>query len=208
MEEKQKKLLSFKDFIMEDVEYEFLAELFPKQEITLVYGTYGSGKSYSTIKALNKGGIKPFYINLDHTAGLSNLNYYNLNEKILDVISQIKEFDENSVVILDTYTVFDILMASRFGKQLEPAAIYNILDTIRKSYNGTLIVIGHSADLATRDSLFKDNPILARNAAEVLFVEKTEYKATAKKEARTEYVLHVNKGRGNGGARQIENWMR
>lgn len=204
----QTKLLSFKEFLMEDIEYEFLAEYFPKQEITLVHGTYGSGKSYSTIKAFNKVGIKPYYINLDYTAGLSGLDYHNLSENILDVIHQVKEFNEDSVVILDTYTVLDMILTGKFGKQLEQAAVVTYLDKLRKSFNGTLVVIGHTADFVGKDGIFRDNAILARNAAEVLWVEKVEYKATTKKEAHTQYTLHVNKGRGNGGSRLVQSWMR
>lgn len=193
---------------MDDIEYEFLAEFFPKQEITLVHGTYGSGKSYSTIKAFNKAGIKPYYVNLDYTAGLSDLDYYNLGENILDVIPQIKEFNEDSVIIIDTYTVLDMILTGKFGKQVDPTAVCTYLDKLRKSFNGTLVVIGHTADFVGKDGIFRDNPILARNAAEVLWVEKAEYKATAKKEAHTQYTLHINKGRGNGGSRLLPNWMR
>lgn len=166
---------------MDDIEYEFLADYFPKQEITLVHGTYGSGKSYTTIKALNEAGIKPYYINLDNTSGLTNLDYFNLNEKLLDVIDQIKEFGEDTIIIIDTYTVLEMVLAGKLGTELTPAAVYTFLDNFR---------------------------ILARNAAEVLWIEKSEYKATTKTPACVKYTLHVNKGRGTGGAKLVPNWMR
>ena len=193
---------------MKDIEYEFLADYFPKQEITLVHGTYGSGKSYSTIKCLNSAGIKPVYINLDRTAGLSDLDYYNIDGKILGVMDQIKDFDENTILIIDTYTMFNISVIENTGAEPTHIVAYKILEKIRESFNGTLIVIGHTSDIVTKDGLFKDNPILARNAAEVLWLEKAEYKATSKYAARIEYNLHINKGRGNGGARIVPKWMR
>ena len=64
-----------KDCIVDTVEYDFISDIFPKNKVTLIHGVYGSGKSYSTIKCLNESGIKPLYVNLDATAGLSGVKH-------------------------------------------------------------------------------------------------------------------------------------
>jgi archaellum biogenesis ATPase FlaH len=185
--------------------YQRIAGLFPQHEITLLYGSYGTGKSYSTIKALNEAKIKPLYINLDHTAGLEGLSFENLSEGLLEHYKDITSITSEDVVIIDTYTQF----VNTFAPSHSPRDIYNLIKDIQQSFNQcTLIVIGHSEDLATRNDLFKDNPMLIRNAAEALLLEKILYRATKTRSDYIEYKLRVLKGRGYKGPRIIQNWMR
>lgn len=187
---------------MNVVEYEFIAELYPKGQLTVLHGTYGSGKSYSVIKSLNKAGITPIYVNLDNTAGLSELNFYNVHAKFLYEIGDVTDVTKDSVLIIDTYTRVSELFDSKYTDIDIANALEELTDYC------TVIVIGHTADFVGKDGIFRDNPVLVRNSAETLWLSKTELKRTSTLPDRVEYSLHVNKGRGNGGPKVITNWMR
>jgi len=186
---------------MKDIKYDFIAEIYPKNRLTLLHGTYGSGKSFSVIKSLNRAKIEPLYVNLDETAGLDNLKFTNLNHSFLTALinNEIEDIGIDNIIIIDTYT----RLQEQYTDEKE---IAKILESLTRY--GTIIVIGHTADFVGKDGIFRDNPILARNSAETLWLEKTEYKATRTRESYIDFNLHINKGRGNGGSRLIKNWMR
>ena len=187
------------EFIMETIEYKFTAELYPKDRVTLLHGMYGSGKSYSVIKSLNMVGIKPLYVNLDATGGLSSLDFYNLSYDFLTNHKKIKDIPSNPVLVIDTFT----RMSEYYN---DDSKLVKAIEALSPKF--TVIVIGHTADFVGKDGIFRDSPLLARNSSETLWLEKVEYKKTKDKPQRTEYSLHINKGRGNGGSRIIQNWMR
>lgn len=184
----------------------YLAEVFPEKALTLLHGQQGSGKSFSCIKALNEDGIKPVYIAVEDTAGLIDLDkFYTSEELLIKMINREHINDlKNKVVIIDTYTRTQHLLESDYSKQ----GIVDLFEALIKFYDITLIVIGHTRAFVGKDGIFDDNIYLARNSTEELFLEKTSYKKTKTEPARIEYNLHIVKGRGNGGAKVVPNWMR
>jgi hypothetical protein len=187
------------------IKVEYIAELYPKNGITLFHGTYGSGKSYSVLKSLNDSGIKPIYIALEISDGLQEFDIDAYSELALTPLVN-GEFDDqvrDRVIVFDTYT-----RIMNMYQKIEDDDIYKLFEKLKNRTNSTLIIIGHTSEFVGKQDLFKDNVVLARNADEVLYLEKTVYKATKVIPAHIEYNLHVQKGRGNGGSRIIENWMR
>ncbi len=203
--------MNFKDFmIKEPVAPELIGGIIPKNRFTLLHGPQGSGKTYSVIKMLNAEGIIPLYIDFDHSDGIDKLQFYRLSKNLLNfLLSPNEETDfaelKGEVVILDTYTrIHEELKHSG----LTDAEILTAFEYLVETYDITLIVIGHTRLFVGKDGIFQDNTFLTRGASEELFLEKTEYKKTKNAEAYIEYALHVQKGRGTGGARIIQNWMR
>ena len=58
-------MLNINDYVIPHIEYEFIAGLYPKDNITLLHGVQGSGKTSSTILSLNEIGIKPALVTKD-----------------------------------------------------------------------------------------------------------------------------------------------
>ncbi len=185
----------------------FTAQVFPTNCLTLLHGPQGSGKSYTAINELNKEGIKPVYIAVEDSFGLSGLDKHYVDESILNHMMKGEDIDglDGQVVIIDTYTRLQFTLIK---EGYDHNQILTMLERIRCTYNITLIIIGHTRNFVGKDGIFDDNPVLARGVAEELFIEKSSYKATKTQEARVEYNLHVIKGRGNGGSRIIPHWGR
>ena len=184
---------------MDAIEYEFIADIFPLRSVTLFHGIYGSGKSYSVIKSLNEANIKPLYVNLDNTGGLSELECYNLPYEFMGYHDDVLDLPDNPVLVIDTLTRL-------LHSEVSHEKLVEMLESLTPKF--TVIVIGHTADFVGKDGVFRDLPLLARNSAETLWLEKAVYKSTKAKDSHIEYNLHINKGRGNGGSRIIKNWMR
>jgi hypothetical protein len=181
--------------------------IIPLTKMTLFHGAQGSGKTYSLIAMLNNEGVIPYYIDLDHTTGIDKLFIYRLQKELLLSMLAGEEIQglKGKVVIIDTYTrIHEELEAQGLTMQ----QISDNLEALVTKYEITLIVIGHTRLFASKDGIFSDNPILARNSAEELFLEKVVYKKTKSNPAHIEYTLHICKGRGNGGAKIIPMWMR
>ena len=231
MENQLPQTFSLKDLEVAIEEYEFIGDIFPKGEVSIIHGDAGSGKSYSVMKFLNLHGIEPIHVNLDYTPGLEEFKKINVDSNFLNKILRkpnfnteeekenfYKEIENQKVIIIDTYTVFiswftellyEIKKDNKKYKEEEIQRLaYNFFKNLSKICNVTVIVIGHTADFVGKPNIFRDNPFLIRNSAEALWLEKVEYKETKSRPAFIEYNLHINKGRGNGGARIIKNWMR
>ncbi len=195
--------MKLSDFtILDPVAPEFIGELVPKNRLTVLHGLQGSGKTYSLIKMLNNEAIIPIYIDLDHTDGISRLDYVRVSAKLIHTVL-LKGLDmselENRVIIIDTYSrLHEILSKSKTNEE-----ILRWLEALVNKYKITLIVVGHTKNFIGKDGVFTDNESLVRGCSEELFLEKAKYKKTTKEKAKIVYTLHVNKGRGNGGARQI-----
>ena len=200
-------MIDFEDFITnEKVNVNYIADVFPEKELTLLHGRQGSGKSYSCIKALNECGIKPLYIAVEESSGLDDLDKFYLSPKILNKMMKFEKININDkVIIIDTYSRLHQGLMKKFELEED---IPKLLEKMIELYDITIIVIGHTSPFVGKDGIFRDNISLARFAAEELFLEKTEYKATKSRDAYIEYNLHVNKGRGLGGARIIQDWLR
>ncbi len=185
---------------MENKTYTRVADLYPLNELTLLHGLAGSGKSYSCIKSLNEHQVVPIHINLDETAGLDELKTINVGYDFLKNINKITDL-KDEVIIIDTYT----RLVQNLGK-LKETKISEYLESLTKF--GTIIVIGHTSDFVGRADIFRDNRTLVNNSAEVMWLENTKYKATKIQSAYIDYNLHIIKGRGYSGSKIIENWMR
>jgi hypothetical protein len=186
---------------------DLIGGVIPTNKMTLFHGAQGSGKTYSLIAMLNSEGVIPYYIDLDHTTGIDKLFLYRLNKGLLLSMLAGEEIEglANKVIIVDSYTrIMEELEIKGYTDQ----QIADKFETLVTKYKITLVIIGHTRLFASKDGIFSDNPILARNSAEELFLEKVQYKKTKTKPAHIEYILHVYKGRGNGGARVIPMWMR
>ncbi len=207
MEYISKPQIKFEDFIIdENLDIDMIADVFPKNKLTLLHGQQGSGKSYSCIKALNDAKIKPLYVAIEETDGLQELDKDYLSYTFINAMYRFEKINlKDRVVIFDTYSRLHLALMNVFKDEQK---IPELFEKMIEFYNITLIVIGHTSAFVGKDGIFRDNLSLARFAAEELFLEKTEYKATKARDAYIDYNLHVNKGRGTGGARIIKEWMR
>lgn len=199
------------EYLVEIEPIERIAGVIPVHKLTLIHGIQGSGKSYSLLKALNSVNITPIHINLDYSTGLDELDSYNVSERFLEEFLT-QKFDKDSFkdsyVIIDTYTRLDGWIKAKTPKATNQE-IFELIEGCQKFYTDiTVIVVGHTMPFVSRDGIFTDNPVLVRGVEEELFLEKTQYKATAKYKARSAYTLHIQKGRGYEGERSIPDWMR
>lgn len=181
---------------------ECVGKVFPKGKVSLLYGIIGSGKSYTTLKALTEDGIKPFYVNLDHTDGLEE---FDMVEVGYDVITALfsglaDDFIKDGVVVIDTYTR---LKEHPIFNSLSDEDIVAILEELCIKANTTLIIIGHAGDYVGAKDIFDDNPILARSAHECILLDK-KYKAGKGKDIKGFHIeCRLLKGRGIGGPREV-----
>jgi len=209
---KLSKELFIQEYIVKIEPMERIGEVFSKNKLNLIHGVQGSGKSFSTIKCLNADGITPIHINLDDSTGLEELSTYNVRDSfMIDFLGcKLEKSDmKGFVVIIDTYTRFEAEIFAR-GIITEHIGLFNLIESTIDFYDNevTVIMIGHTAPFVGRDGIFNDNTFLDRGCAEELWLEKSTFKATKASPARTEYNLHVQKGRGFSGDRIINNWMR
>ena len=190
---------------------ERLGRVFPKGEMTLVFGLPGSGKTVSTLRELNKDGIKPIFFNLDHSVVDEDIETEMFDEKVLQYLfTEDIEDIRGSVVVIDTYTrlepILQDLYYNQTGKKPSDLAIFKMLDYIRTKYDLTLIIIGHSVDYVGKDGIFKDNEIIIRNCFEYIYVDRKESSSTKKGKddkkvttITTTRYAKVGKGRGYSG---------
>ena len=180
--------------------------LFPKNKITLLTGLPGTGKSYSTIKFLNKNNIVPIYFNLDHSE-IGNLesDMFDNNDLVELMNSENKYTDlENKVIVIDTYSRLESLTEKRDRE------LVDLLESLVETYNFTLIILAHPEDYVGRDSIFKDNTTLVRNCYEHIHLEAKITSSTKNKETTITvmHIMYVKKGRSYIGDRTVIDWMR
>jgi hypothetical protein len=197
---------------------EFIANVFVKNGINLLYGPSGVGKTISTMKAINRDNIKPILIDFDNNLDPS---IFDIEADVVDgskfmdrLITEIVELDRddsidktdflkipnNRVFIIDTYKMFEYWFL-RFKEQTGK----DFFKWMKKeSKNSTFIIIGHSKDLATR----RDIP----DAPEE-FVNHCDSKmmlSLAKEDKKSDPVptLHIMKLRAYEGPSMLFNWQR
>ena len=200
--------MKLEDYIIPDpIAPELIGGILPKNRLTLMHGAQGSGKTYSLIKMLNTEGISPVYLDFDHTDGISNLNYTRINSTFFNKMLSKEECVDlkGKVVVLDTYSR---VHADLLTKGLTEKGIFNVFEELITFYDITFVVIGHTRAFVGKDGIFQDNMHLVRGCSEELFLEKTVYKKNKAGDPRVTFTLHVCKGRGSGGAKPIDNWMR
>lgn len=191
--------------------YTYLGNLIPKNKLTLLAGLAGTGKTYSLIKFFNLLNICPLYVNLDYTS-IGELSANQYDETLLHHLLIAKDLSgiENSILIIDTYQRFQDYLQSALrlvGDSLRQYAS-DVLEQAAEHYQCTIIVIGRPEYYVGKDGIFKDNPILVRNAAEYLHLDSVLPRGKSGTTTDIEYKLTVKKGRANGGTRIIDNWMR
>jgi len=188
--------------------YTFIGGIIPKNEVTLIVGLPGTGKTYTTIKFLNSEDIIPIVANLDYSP-IDGLLANQYGEEL--VIAALKENNisglKDKVVIFDTYQrLSEILEIDETRKSKETLA--KALEDLAHSHQCTVIIICHPEDYVGKDGVFKDNKYLARNCAEYIYMDSIIPRG---KSGETKDITHktiVKKGRGSGGERVITNWMR
>lgn len=194
---------------MKAIPYKRIGNIIPEGNVTLAVGLPSTGKSFSTLKFLNENGIEPFVFNMDSDPTLANtFKYIGMTDEksVLRAFinDEIEDLD-NQVIVIDTYTrLVDALGIS--NTEPEQKQISDQLESLCKKHNYTIIVIGHTEDYASKSNIFKDNQVIARNCAEYLNFDKNM--GTGKNSQNISYRLVISKGRGIGGTKVIENWMR
>lgn len=177
-----------------------LGKVFKKDGINLIYGESGSGKTVSTIKALNEDGIIPILLDFDN-----NLNPDKLGIKYIhiDGLKAMSALTENaataisdSVIIIDTWQLF---VTNGYG----------IADAKKlQQHNNTIIIIAHNKDIATKTDIPDMDPKIVNHLDSKLYLE-YDKGSTTKTNPRPEgYNLVVKKLRGYQGSRTIQSWMR
>ncbi len=194
---------------------ERISKIFPKGKVSLILGLPGSGKSTSTIKALTEDDIEPVYFNLDETEVGDNIQLKNMfgEEQLVDFMFGNYEDIRNQVVVIDTYIRVEHHMLGRKlkdGTEITKDILVEMFETLSKKYNLTLIILAHPQDYASREGIFIDNPLLARNCYEMMYLEHSYTKGTGKDRGKIfeNFILYIKKGRGYTGEMVIHNWMR
>ena len=190
---------SFKQYIR-------IGNIIPLNTLTLLTGLPATGKSYTLLKFLNSQDIKPLYFNLDEDPALLEFK----SDMSADITLLYKvlagEFSdvEGRVIVIDTYQRLQELFKTPATKEGQEAITAKLQEAI-KEIGCTIIVIGHPADYVGKSSIFTDNPSLVRNCHEHIHIDKI---LSTKKDSVPSYRTFINKGRGAGGTRIIEAWMR
>ena len=189
------------------LQYSRIGNIIPKNAVTLVIGLAGEGKTYTIIKFLNSHEIKPIVINLDESPIPKELEAISLPGSCVKNLLEEKYTDlKDKVIIIDTYQ----LMIDELGvedSEKTQKAISRKLNKIAKTNNTTIIIIGHSEDFASKEGIFAANKFLVRDCAEELIMTSKTTNRLSSKNITTFFTL-IKKGRGIGGTRIIDNWMR
>lgn len=188
--------------------YTFIGGIIPKNEVTLIVGLPGTGKTFTTIKFLNSEKIVPILANLDYSP-IDGLLADQYGEELVkaclgeDTIEGI----EDRVIIFDTYQrVSETLDIEDSRKAKESLA--KKLENLAHKHKCTVIVVCHPEDYVGKDGVFKDNKYLARNCAEYIYFDSIIPRGKTGDTADIVHKTIIKKGRGSGGERIITNWMR
>lgn len=190
--------------IMQIASYFRIGNIIPKNEVTAVVGLPSVGKTHTIIKFLNQEGITPIVINLDESPHDSSLNVISLPGKQVHNLDKFTDL-EDKVIIIDTYQ----LMMDEFGfdnTEAEQKKISRFLIKIAHEKQVTIIVLAHTEDFASKEGIFTANPFLIRDCAEQLIMQSKQ--TTKIKDNEVSYCTTLKKGRGIGGTKILENWMR
>lgn len=182
--------------------------IIPKNQLTLLTGLPGSGKSYTLIKFLNSEKITPIYFNLDYDSTIPNeLKIFHADPSWIKELlkKEIKDL-KDQVVVIDPY-INMMLDVFKSGNTLENQNIVvKLLIELCHEESCTIVVVGHSEDFVGKDGIFRDNTLLIRKAYEHIHVEVIMPRGKTVKDIL--YRTFIKKGRGIGGVKMIENWMR
>jgi len=170
-----------------------LGKVFRKDDINLLFGESGVGKTISSIKALNKEGITPILLDFDYNDSQesNNCEYIHIDgyQFIEDKKSNIPS---NEVIVVDTWQTF-----------LDAGGDIKILNSIRDN-NNTVILIAHNKAIATKQDIPDIDAKYANHFGSKLWLERIY----SKKENKVHSILHVKKCRGYKGSPVINDWQR
>jgi len=185
-----------------------IGNIIPLKELTLLTGLAGTGKSYSLIKFLNQHNITPLYFNLDEDATIKQeLNVFQGDPNWIKDILDLTVVDlKDEVVVIDTYQQLTSLLSSEGNTLKYQEWLTAALTKVARTCECAVIVIGHPEDYVGKDSIFKDNPSMVRNAYEHLHLDSILPRGKTKSDI--VYRMFIKKGRGIGGTTMIDNWMR
>jgi hypothetical protein len=198
-----------------------IAEVIPESKLTLVLGLPGSGKTTSVLKALVGQGIKPIWFNYDESDTPldteKDIHMFN-GEYALDLVLGNIEDLKDEVILIDTYERFweqfihwnlSKDRKDRYTTDELKHLLVNLLET-RCKEGLTVLVLAHPEEYVGRDGIFKDNPVLARRAYEIISFETRL--STSVKELRagngTSHFMYLKKARAFTGNTTYMNWMR
>ncbi len=183
-------ITTYKDIVM-------LGKVFKKGGINLIYGESGSGKTVSTIKALNEDGILPILLDYDgNDSPTANECEYTHVDGIKYLKADTSTIPTGEVIIVDTW---QMLLTNGGG--------IKTIEAIRDAGN-TVIIVAHSKPLATRADLPDIDPKYANHFDAKLFLEFDKGNKSKTNPRPEGYNLTVFKLRGYKGKRTIVNWMR
>jgi len=179
-----------------------IGNVFVSNGMNLIYGASGTGKTISTIKALNSDGITPFLVDFDDNLSpeSSNCKFNHVNGSAMFKSKQSLSsavIPTDSVIIIDTWQLF-----------ITNGGSIDILVEWRTKYNNTIIIVAHSKELATRSDLPDMDSRIANHMHSKLFLEYDKGSRTKTNPRPAGTNLTVLKLRGYSGDRTIHNWMR
>lgn len=190
--------------IMKITSYSRIGNIIPQNEVTVIIGLPSVGKTHTIIKFLNQENIIPIVINLDESPHDDSLNVISLSGTQIHNLDKFTDL-EGKVIIIDTYQ----LMMDELGfdnTEAEQKKISRYLIKLAHEKQVTIIIIGHTEDFASKEGIFTSNPYLVRDCAEQIIMQS---KQTNKiKDNEVSYCSTIKKGRGIGGTKIIDNWMR
>ena len=188
--------------------YTFIGGIIPENEVTLVVGLPGSGKTFTTIKFLNSQNIIPIIANLDYSP-IDGLLADQYGDELVEACLRDNAIEgiTGKVVIFDTYQRISELLDIDEDKKAKEA-LAKKLENLAHNHKCTVIVVCHPEDYVGKDGVFKDNKYLARNCAEYIYMDSILPRGANGTTANIAHKTVIKKGRGSGGERIIDNWMR
>lgn len=174
-----------------------LGKVFRKDGINMVFGESGTGKTVSSIKALNEDGIIPILLDYD---GNDSPKANECDYTHVDGVAYLKDdkavIPTGRVIIVDTWQML-----------LTNGGSINTINKIHEAGN-TVIIIAHNKPLATSHSIPDMDSKFYNHFDSKLFLEYDKGSKTKTNPRPEGYNLTVLKLRGYKGERTIHNWMR
>ena len=185
-----------------------IGNIIPQNKLTLFTGLPSVGKSYTLFKFLNMNKVEPIWFNLDEDPALLQFAFKGMTaDKILLEAffnGGIEDFN-NDCIVIDTYSRMLAELKLDFSLKTQRLITDRLLNLVKK-YNSTIIVLGHPQDYVGKSSIFADNQSLVRDCHEHIHIDKLL--SSGKKLEDPLYRFYLNKARGIGGTKIIDNWLR
>ena len=185
-----KEITIYKDRVM-------LGKVFKEGGINLIYGESGTGKTVSTIKALNEEDIIPILLDYDGNDSPKDNECEYIH---IDGVKYLKDIESTiptgKVIVIDTW---QMLITNGGG--------IKTIEAICEAGN-TVILIAHNKAIATKQDIPDIDPRYSNHFSSKLFIEFDKGSKTKTNTRAPSYNLIVLKLRGYKGDRVLYNWMR